>query len=86
LSWLHRRINGWVGGTLMLVHWQEPEEFIKWGRTLRKHNVAVDIISFGESTKVNSVFLQVIHPQPYTSGVKQEAESVSESHTTKQRL
>ena len=37
---------------------EDKTELVKWGKRLRKNNVAVDIISFGESPRVNTDLLQ----------------------------
>lgn len=49
------RIVALIGSPLKI---DKPEELFKLARTLRKHNVAVDIISFGESAQHNTPFLE----------------------------
>ena len=48
------RIVAIVGSPLKI---KNPDEMFKLGKALRKHNVAVDIISFGESVELNTPFL-----------------------------
>ena len=38
---------------------EDKSALVKWGKSLRKNNVAVDIISFGESPRLNTEVLQV---------------------------
>ena len=49
------RIVAFVGSPLA---GEDKSELVKWGKRLRKNNVAVDIISFGESPRVNTDLLQ----------------------------
>jgi hypothetical protein len=48
------RIIAIVGSPLKI---KNPDEMFKLGKALRKHNVAVDVISFGESAELNTPFL-----------------------------
>lgn len=49
------RIVAFVGSPLL---GEDKSELVKWGKKLRKNNVAVDIISFGESPRLNTEVLQ----------------------------
>jgi 26S proteasome regulatory subunit N10 len=50
------RVVAFVGSPLV---GEDKNALVKWGKSLRKNNVAVDIISFGESPRLNTEVLQV---------------------------